>query len=42
MTKLEMAHTLVCGCISAHPELPHQKMKRKTSDSSKGQLDQAS
>jgi len=26
---------LVCGSISAHPGLPHQKTKRKTNDASK-------
>jgi len=43
MTHLEMMHTLqaqVCGCISAHPWLPHQKTKRETSDASKSQLNQ--
>jgi len=43
--KLKMMHILqaqVCGCISAHPGLPHQKMKRETSDASKSQLNQAS
>jgi len=32
MTKFEMMHILqaqVCGCISAHPGLPHKKMKRE-------------
>jgi len=45
MTKLEMMHILqaqVCGYISAHPGLLHQKTKRETSDASKSQLNQAS
>ena len=40
-----MMHTLqaqVCGCISAHPGLPHQKTKRETNDASKSKLNQAS
>jgi len=44
MTKLEMMHILqaqVCGCIRAHPGLPHQKTKRETSDASKSQLNRA-
>jgi len=44
-TKLKMMHILqaqVCGCISAHPGLSHQKTKRETSDASKRQLNQAS
>jgi len=24
----------VCGCVSPHPELPHQKTKQETSDAS--------
>jgi len=43
--KLEMMHILqaqVCGCISAYLRLPHQKMKRETSDTSKSQLNQPS
>jgi len=39
-----MMHTLqaqVCGCISAHPVLPHQKMKLETGDASKSQLNQS-
>jgi len=32
----------MCGCISAHPGLPDQKMKQETSDASKRQLNQAS
>jgi len=45
MTKLGMMRILqaqMCGCISAHPGLPHQKPKRETSDASKSQLNQAS
>jgi len=45
MTKLEMMLSLqahVCGCISAHPGLPHQKTKQETSDASKCQPIQAS
>jgi len=43
MTKFEMMHKLqaqVCGFISAHPELPHQKMKREASYAPKSQLNQ--
>jgi len=39
--KLEMMHILqaqLCGCISAHPGLSHQKTKRETSDASRSQL----
>jgi len=45
MTKLKILPILqaqVCGCISAHPELPHQKTRRETSDASTSQLNQAS
>ena len=45
MTKLEMMHTLqaqVCGCVSAHPGLPHQKTKWEARDVSKRQFNQAS
>jgi len=38
ITKLEMMHTLqaqVCGCVSAHPGLKHQKMKQEAGDASK-------
>jgi len=45
MTKLEMMlrfQAQVCGCISAHPGLPDQKMKRETSNASKSQLNQTS
>jgi len=45
MTKLEMMHILqaqVCGSISAHPGLPHQKTKLETRDASKSQINQAS
>jgi len=40
-----MMHILqaqVCGCISAHPGLSHQKLKQRTSDASIGQVNQAS
>jgi len=43
VTKFEMMHILqaqVCGCVSAHPGLPHQKMKRESSDASKNPLNQ--
>jgi len=45
MAKLEMMHTLqaqVCGSISAHPGLPHQKTKLETRDASRSQINQAS
>jgi len=32
----------VCGCISAHPGLPHQQTKRETCDASKSELNQSS
>jgi len=44
VTKLEMMHILqaqVCGCISAHPGLPHQKTNRETNDASKSKQNQA-
>jgi len=45
ITNYEMMHMMqaqVCGCISAHPGLTHQKTKRENSDASKSQLNQAS
>jgi len=45
LTKLRMMHILqekVCGCIIAHPGLPHQKTKRESSNVLKSQLNQAS
>ena len=43
MTKLEMMHMLqaqVSGCISAYPELPHQRKKQETADALKSKLKQ--
>jgi len=45
MTKLEMMQTSqaqVCGSISAHPGLLHQKTKLEARDASKSQINQAS
>jgi len=45
LTKLDTMHIFqaqVCGCISSHPGLSHQKTKWETSDASKSQLSQAS
>jgi len=45
MTMLKMMRILqaqVCGCMSAHAGLPHQKTKRETTEASKSQLNQQS
>jgi len=45
MTKLEIMQILqaqVCGWISAHPGLTHQKKKRESRDASSSQLNQTS
>jgi len=43
LTKIEMMHILqaqLCGCISTHPGVPHQKTKRETNDASNSQLNE--